>query len=426
VETDRSPAGGAVPKAARAAAGRLRAAGHAADDVVVAGPVPACENVIATLAGRDRQAPPILLLAHLDVVNARRDDWQHDPFVLRETDGWFYGRGVLDNKAGASVLVAVMAEWARAKFVPARDVVLVLTCDEETTAEQGMQWVLRTYPRLRAAAYALNSDAGDVSRAASGRFVFSMQAAEKVYATFTLTATNPGGHSSVPRADNAIYTLAGALQRLGGHKFGVVYNDVTRASFARTAAIETGQLAADLAAAGRGETSGPALDRLSSAPDRSAQLRTTCVATMLTGGHAENALPQSASATVNCRVMPGEPIESVQRQLEALAADPSIEVRLTMPPVPSPPSPLRDDVLRAVERLSAEFWPGSIVVPRMSNGATDGLYLRNAGVPVFGVSALELQPEDDFAHGRNERLPVRSLYRARVFWERLVRALAAH
>jgi acetylornithine deacetylase/succinyl-diaminopimelate desuccinylase-like protein len=168
------------------------------------------------------------------------------------------------------------------------------------------------------------------------------------------------------------------------------------------------------------------VDRLASAPDRSAQLRTTCVATMLAGGHAENALPQSASATVNCRVMPGEPIERVQRQLEALAADPAISVRLTMPPVPSPASPLRDDVLRAVERLSAEFWPDSVVVPTMSNGATDGLYLRNAGVPVFGVAALELQPEDDFSHGLNERLPVRSLYRARGFWDRLVRALAAH
>jgi acetylornithine deacetylase/succinyl-diaminopimelate desuccinylase-like protein len=205
----------------------------------------------------------------------------------------------------------------------------------------------------------------------------------------------------------------------------VVYNDVTRASFAKSAALESGQLAEDYAAAGRGETSGPALDRLGNLPDRAAQLRTTCVATMLTGGHAENALPQSASATVNCRIMPGEPIESVQRQLESLAADPVIAVRLTMPPVPSPASPLRDDVLRTVERLSAELWPDSVVVPTMSNGATDGVYLRNAGVPVFGVAGLELQPEDDFSHGLNERVPVRSLYRARVFWDRLVRALAA-
>lgn len=424
VEIDSSPAGGGVARAAAAAAARLTAAGFPAAAVSVDGPSPACRNVVATLAGRDRTAPPLLVLAHLDVVNARREDWTADPFILREVDGWFYGRGTSDNKAGASVLIANMVRWRRDGWVPARDVVMVLTCDEETTAEQGMQWLLARTPALRRAEYALNTDAGGVSRTAAGRFVVGAQAAEKVYATFTLTATNPGGHSSAPRADNAIYALAAALQRIAAFRFPVGYNDVTRTSFARSAPLETGQVAEDLAAAARGETAGPAIERLSAVPHEAAQLRTTCVATMLSGGHAENALPQSAAATVNCRVLPGEDVESVRRRLVELAGDPSIAVAVTTPPVASPPSPLRADVMRAVERISEEFWPDSVVVPEMSNGATDGLYLRNAGVPVYGVSALQNQPEDDFAHGLNERIPVASLYRARVFWDRLVRSLA--
>ena len=425
VEIDSSPAGGREPEAAAAVGERLRRAGFPAEAVVVDGPTPGCRNVVATLAGRNRETPPLLMLAHLDVVDARREDWAHDPFVLREADGYFFGRGTLVNKAGASVLVANMVQWKRDGFVPARDVVMVLTCDEETTAEQGMQWVLQHDPHLRTAEYALNTDAGGVTRTAGGRYVVNAQAAEKVYATFTITATNPGGHSSVPRADNAIYALAAALQRLAAYHFPVGYNDVTRESFARRAPLESGPHAGDLAAAGRGDASGPAIDRLSAVPHENAQIRTTCVATMLSGGHAENALPQSAAATVNCRILPGEPVASIQRQLTAIVDDPTLAVALTYQPVASPPSPLRPDVMRVVERLSAEFWPGSAVVPGMSTGATDGLYLRNAGVPVYGVAALVLQDDEDFSHGLDERLPVASLYQAREFWDRLVRSLTA-
>lgn len=424
VEIDTSPAGGGVSRAARAVAQRLLAAGYPPADVTVAGPTPACQNLVATLRAATPDVKAVLLLAHLDVVNAVRADWPDDPFVLRETGGWFYGRGALDNKAGASVLVANMLRWKRAGFVPARDVILVLTCDEETTAEAGMQWLLAHEPRLRAADFALNSDAGGVTPAANGRSVFSMQAAEKVYATFTLTATNRGGHSSVPRPDNAIYALAAALQRLAAYRFPIAYNDVTRASFARRAPLATGQVADDLSAAGRGDTSGPAMERLSDVAHHNAQLRTTCVATMLSGGHAENALPQSATATVNCRILPGEDMAAVQAQLAAAIADPTVAITLTYPPVASPPSPLRADVMRTVERLSAEFWPGSVVVPGMSNGATDGLYLRNAGVPVYGVAALLMNEGDDRSHGLNEGVPVGSLYQAREYWDRLVRALA--
>ena len=423
IEINTSPLGGNVSRASRAVRRRLLAAGFAARDVQVTGPSPSCLNVVATLRGRAPSEKPVLLMAHLDVVNAKRADWKYDPYVLREEQGWFYARGAVDNKAGASVLVANMVRWKRERFVPTRDVIMVLTCDEETTAEHGIVWLLANVPRLKAADYALNTDAGDVSVTASGKTVFALQAAEKVYATFDVTATNPGGHSSVPRSDNAIYALAAALGRLAQHNFPVQYNEVTRTAYGRGAEVENGQLADDMRAAGRGETSGPAIDRLRAIPYLGAGLRTTCVATMLTGGHAENALPQSATAKVNCRVFPGVEIPEVQRALEGVIADTSVHLTLTYPPVPSPPSPLRADVMPTVERLASELWPGSVVIPSMSNGATDGLYLRNVGVPVFGLGALQLQSQDDRSHGLDERVPVASLYKAREYWYRLVKAL---
>jgi acetylornithine deacetylase/succinyl-diaminopimelate desuccinylase-like protein len=423
VEINTSPEGGSVAPAAQAVARRLSAAGFPSADVETVGPTAACVNVVATLRGRDSGARPVLLLAHLDVVPARRADWAFDPYVLREENGWFLGRGVLDNKAGASALVTSMVRWKRDGFVPTRDLIMVLTCDEETTAEGGMQWLLRERPRLRSADYALNTDAGGVERKDSGRVAFYVQAAEKAYLTVRLTAKNEGGHSSVPRSDNAIYALALALGRLSSYRFPVQYNPVTQASFARTATIEAGPLAADLAAAGRGETSGAAIDRLAAIPYLNSDLRTTCVATMLAAGHAENALPQSATATVNCRVFPGVAEAEITRSLQSIVADPSIEVAVTMPMVPSPASPLRDDLFPAIERVAGAYWKGVVVVPGQSAGATDGLYLRNAGVPVFGVSGIEIPPDEDRSHGLNERLPVRSLYESREFLNTLVRSL---
>lgn len=424
VEINTSPLGGDVSRASRAMQRRLLQAGYPARDAQLMGPA-GCKNVVATLRGKDAAAKPILLLAHLDVVPAKREDWKFDPYVMREQDGWFYARGAVDNKAGASVLVANMIRWKRERFVPLRDVVMVLTCDEETTAEGGMIWLLREVPRLRNAEYALNSDAGEVSETKGGRVVFGVQAAEKMFATFELKATNPGGHSSVPRRDNAIYALSAALGRLAAYVFPVQYNDVSRTYFARSADLETGQHAEDLRAAGRGETIGPAIDRLSGIPYLGAGLRTTCVATMLSAGHAENALPQSATATVNCRVFPGVDIAEVRRTLEGIVADTTIAVTLTGQPVPSPASPLRPDVMSALERLSTTAWPGSVVIPGMSNGATDGLFLRNVGVPVYGVSAILMDPEEDRSHGLDERVPVRSLHSAREFWHRLVKELTS-
>lgn len=423
VEMNTSPVGGNVSRLSRAVARRLVAAGYPARDVEVIGPNERCLNVVARLRGRESTAKPILLMAHLDVVPAKREDWKFDPYVLREDGGWFYGRGAMDNKAGASVIVANLVRWKRERFVPSRDVITVLTCDEETTAQNGIIWLLANHPKLKEAEYALNSDAGEVSPRAGNRAMFEVQAAEKVYASFELTARNPGGHSSVPRADNAIYALASALGKLAAHRFPVQFNDVTRTGFARAAAFETGSKADDFRAAGRGETSGPHIDRLIQSPYHNSNLRTTCVATMLAGGHAENALPQSATATVNCRIFPGVDAAEVQRTLAQLVADTSITVKLVFPATPSPPSALRPDLFGALEKLSTEFWPGSAVVPGMSNGATDGLYVRNAGVPVYGVAAIFMNPDDDRSHGLDEKVPVESLYRAREFWNRLVRDL---
>jgi acetylornithine deacetylase/succinyl-diaminopimelate desuccinylase-like protein len=392
-------------------------------DVEAIGPNASCVNVVATLRGKDTAARPVLLLAHLDVVPAKREDWRFDPYVLREENGWFLGRGTIDNKAGASVLVANMIRWKRERFVPARDLVMVLTCDEETTATAGMQWLLRERPRLGTADYALNTDAGGVERQRSGRVGFFLQAAEKQYVTFALTARNEGGHSSVPRPDNAIYALAAALGRLAAYRFPVQYNPVSQASFARTASIESGPLAGDLAAAGRGETSGAAIDRLAALPHIDNSLRTTCVATMLSGGHAENALPQSATATVNCRVFPGVSEAEVKQALERVVGDPTISLTTTTAMVPSPASPLRDDLLPAIEKVASAFWKDATVIPSMSAGATDGLFLRSIGVPVFGLSGIEIQPEDERAHGLDERVPVRSVYESREFWNQLVRTL---
>lgn len=425
LEINSSPVGGKVSQASRAVARRLLAAGYPAADVQVIGPSPACLNVVATLRGRDRSTKPILLMAHLDVVNAERKDWKYDPFVLREENGFFLGRGVLDNKAGASVIVANMVTMKRERFVPQRDIILVLTCDEETTAENGIVWLLKNVPRLKEAAYALNTDAGGVYQSEAGRHVFDLQAAEKTYIAFEATATNEGGHSSLPRPDNAIYALASGLARLAAHRFPVEYNPVSQASYAKGAEVERGQLADDMRAAGRGETSGPAIERLLAIPHVGAGLHTTCVATMLRGGHAENALPQSATATINCRVMPGTEVESVRTTLARVMADSTIAIKLTYPPTPSGASPLMPEVMATVERLAEEYWPKALVVPGMSNGATDGLYLRNAGVPVFGIAAIAVQPEDERSHGLDERVPVASVYRARTFWDKMVRELAS-
>lgn len=412
------------PRAAsEAMAARLRAAGFPEEDVQVIGPEPRLGNLVARYRGSNRRLPPILLMAHIDVVPARRDDWSVDPFTLTEQDGYFYGRGAIDNKAGAAMLVANLIRYRREGFRPQRDLIVVLTADEETTGAS-IQWLLQNHPEVARAGFALNTDAGGGELREGRKVVMGVQASEKVYLSYQLEVRNPGGHSSRPRPDNAIYQLAGALTRLEKHRFPVQLNEVTRAYFRRTAELG-GPYAEEMHRVAAASPDAAAAERLSEDPGYNAMLRTTCVATMLEAGHAENALPQTARAVVNCRILPGEDPAEVDRALREVVGDTAVAIRRVREPTASPPSPLRPEVLGVIERLTQRHFPSAVVVPQMSAGATDGLYVRNAGIPVYGVSAVFGEPGDGRAHGRDERILVQSFYEALDFWHEMVRAFAS-
>lgn len=411
--------------AARAMADWLRAAGFPEEDLHVLEPLPDVGLLVARYPGTG-QRPPILLLAHIDVVPALPADWSVHPFELTLEDGWWYARGTNDNKAGAAMLIANFIRYRQEGFTPDRDLIVVLTGDEETNSE-AIKWIVSEEGRelIDDPAFALNTDSGGGGLSEGRETMFGVQASEKVYLSFHLEVTNPGGHSSQPRPDNAIHTLAAGLVRLAGHVWPVRLNEVTRAFFERSAGIEGGPLGDDMRAIAADPADSAAAARLSESPHLNALLRTTCVATMLEAGHAENALPQSARATVNCRILPGESPDELEATLVSVLADPEIQVSRIREPTASPPSPLTDEVLGPIERLTEEAWPGVPVVPTMSTGATDGLYVRNAGIPVYGVSAIFEDPEDNRAHGRDERVAVDRFYEALDFWYRMVKELAS-
>ncbi|MGH7564380.1 MAG: M20/M25/M40 family metallo-hydrolase [Gemmatimonadota bacterium] len=410
--------------AAEAMAERLRAAGFPEEDIHVLEPLPDVGILVARYPGTGERSP-ILLLAHIDVVPALPEDWSVAPFELTEQEGWWYGRGTTDNKAGAAMLVANLLRYREEGFTPDRDLIVVLTGDEETNSE-AIKWIVSEAGRelIDDPAYALNTDSGGGSLKEGVETMFGVQASEKVYLSFQLEVTNPGGHSSQPRPDNAITTLAEGLVRLSEHAWPVQLNEVTRAFFERSAAIESGQLAQDMRAIAGNPADSAAAARLSESPYLSALLRTTCVATMLEAGHAENALPQTARATVNCRILPGESTEEVEATLVSVLDDPDIQVSRLREPTASPPSPLTDEVLGTIERLTGEMWPGVPVVPTMSIGATDGLYVRNADIPVYGVGAIFEDTGDNRAHGRDERVAIDRFYEALRFWYRMVKELS--
>jgi acetylornithine deacetylase/succinyl-diaminopimelate desuccinylase-like protein len=410
-------------RAARATAARLLAAGFPAADVQVLEPQPRKGNLVARLRGTGARRP-LLLLAHIDVVEARREDWSVDPFTLLEKDGFFYGRGTGDDKAMAAIWIATLIRLREEGFHPDRDIVVALTADEETGPANGVDWLLKTHRDLVDADLALNE--GGRGQIKDGRYIANgIQASEKVFESFRLETTNAGGHSSLPRKDNAIYELAAGLGRLAAFDFPVQLGEVTRAYFDRMATLTTGPEAADLKAVLATPPDPEAVARLSLSPYDNALMRTTCVATRLEGGHAENALPQMARAIVNCRILPGTPAGEVQATLVRVLADDGISVTSLAPAKPSPPSPLTPDIMGPVTAVTSEMWPGVPVLPMMSTGATDSLYLRQAGIRAYGVSGLFGDVSDNRAHGKDERMGVRQLYEGREFLYRLVKRLSS-
>jgi acetylornithine deacetylase/succinyl-diaminopimelate desuccinylase-like protein len=424
IEIDTTTATGDTGHAAEAMAARLKAAGFPDADVHAFSPAPRKGNLVARLHGSGARKP-ILLVAHLDVVPAKREDWSVDPFKLIEQDGYFYARGSSDDKYMAASFIANLIRYKQEGYKPDRDIIVALETDEEILDADGLgiQWLLKNHRDLIDAEFALN-EGGGVGLKDGKPIRNSIQTSEKVSVSFQLEVRNSGGHSSVPRKDNAIYHLAEGLVRLSKFDFPLHLNETTRAYFERTAQSEDGQTASDMRAVLADPPDAAALARLSVSPFYNAQLRTACVATMLQGGHAVNALPQLAQAQVNCRVIPGEPIDEIKVTLERVLADDQIKVTQTSRAVLSEPSKLNEEIVGAIEKLSHDYWPDAVVMPIMSTGATDGSYLRNAGIPTYGHSGLANEIGDIRAHGKDERIPVKSFYQGNEYLYRLVKMLS--
>jgi acetylornithine deacetylase/succinyl-diaminopimelate desuccinylase-like protein len=426
VEIDTTHDHGSTTVAAEAIARRLRAAGIPAGDIRILGPSPRKQNLVARLHGTGAR-PPLLLLGHLDVVEARREDWTLEPFHLTERDGYFYGRGTLDMKSQVAYWVAHFIRLKREARTLDRDVILALTADEEAGDENGVQWLLAHEPALVRAAYALN-EAGNGEIKNGRRRANDIQASEKGYLSFRVEARNKGGHSSLPEKDNAIVQLARALAAVHAHAFDARVTDVTRAYFARMAALESAPVAADLraiaAADPRRAPDAAATAHLASTTYYNARLRTTCVPTRVQGGHADNALPQLATAVVNCRLLPGDRPDQVKHALEQAIADPAVSVTQMGVIDIGPDSPLLPELFSAATAITERMWPGIPVLPVMSTGATDGRFLRAAGIPTYGVSGLFQDVDDIRAHGRDERIGVRAFYEGQEFTWRLLLAVA--
>lgn len=421
-----------VPAMAEYLAGEFRAAGFPAADVTIV-PFKGSADQTASLVvryrskeggGNGKGGKPIVVLAHMDVVAAKRSDWERNPFELIEENGFFYGRGTYDNKQGVVALTATFLRLKAEGFVPTRDLIIYFSGDEETAQDTTVN-VVRNHRELIDAEFALNSDAGGgVLDDATGKpLYFSLQTAEKTYADFALTARNPGGHSSQPRADNAIYDLAAALSKVRAYQFPAMSNPTTLASLKQQGAMTPGEFGAALSRFAANPQDAAAAEVIAREPSFVGQTRTTCVATMLSGGHAENALPQSATANVNCRIFPGVRIEDVRAKLQEVAGK-EVEVKLVGEPLWSDASPLREDLLKAVTRAVNAIRPGVPVVPAQASGATDGLVFRAAGIPTYGMDGNFMKSGDDFSHGLNERVGVQSFYDSLTFWHTLLTDLA--
>jgi acetylornithine deacetylase/succinyl-diaminopimelate desuccinylase-like protein len=411
-------------KAAEAMAARLKKAGFTEKEVYVIGPEPQHKNLVVRLRGKGIHKP-VLFIGHLDVVEALKEDWSFDPFKFLEQDGYFYGRGTMDMKGDDAVLIANLIRLKQEGFVPDRDIIVALTEGEESGIANGIKWLLLNHRDLIDAEYCINCDSGGGTILNGKHTLMTIQTCEKIYFDFQLEVKNKGGHSALPVRDNAIYRLAEALLRLADYRFPIRLNETTRKFFERNALQESGQVKEDMLAMTKEPVDLEAAERLAaSSPDFNSKLRTTIVATMLSGGHAENALPQTARANINCRMLPEDSPENVMATLKTVVNDPQVSITWVKTNEMAPRSPLRNDVVKPLEKLSQEMWPGVIVTPVMSNGASDGKYLRIAGVPVYGVSGI-FNADDNRAHGRDERIGVKEYFEGVDFMYRYIKLLVS-
>lgn len=412
--------------AAQAIEQHLLKAGFAAADVVFVAPAdhPSKGNVVVRYRGKGK-AKPVLFLGHLDVVEAKAEDWSVDPFKLTERDGWFYGRGTIDMKEGDAALLESLIRLKREKFKPERDIIVAFTADEEAGGDaNGPAFLLKEHRDLVDAGLVVNLDGGGGDYKNGERLYFEVGTSEKTYVTYTLESTGPGGHGSLPGPDNPIYRLADGLGRLETYHFPVMLTATTRASFVKLADLDPGPQSADMRAVAQTPTDAAAAERLSQTVRFNAELRTTCVATLISGGHAENALPQRAKATVQCRMMPGDTAENVQNALVATLSDPKITVTLDAPPIVSPESEPTPQIMAKVASVVHSMWPGVPLVPTMATGFSDDRQTRNAGMPSYDLSGVWIDADENRAHGRDERVGVREFDESVEYTYRLMKAFS--
>jgi acetylornithine deacetylase/succinyl-diaminopimelate desuccinylase-like protein len=434
IEINTTDSSGSTTVAAKAMAQRLVDAGFPAADVTVLGPNERKGNMVARYRGKPgSKLKPLLIIGHLDVVEARREDWSTDPFQFVEQDGYYYGRGTQDMKVSDAIVVTDFIRLKKEGFVPDRDIILALTADEEGGKSNGVDWLLKNHRDLIDAEFVLNPDSGGVVTDHGKPLTMEFEATEKLYADYQLLATNPGGHSSLPKPDNAIYHVIDALAVLQKSPFPVEINTVTREYFSQMAGIETGQTAADLRSIVGATPDPAAIERLSADARYNSTLRTTCVPTMMSAGHAPNALPQRASANVNCRIFPGHSQEDIRVELEQLFGDPKLSVKYMSDAgelsdhgsdrKAMAPPPLRTDVMASLENVSVKLWPGVKVIPMMMTGASDSVYTMMAGIPSYGISGVAIDRDDVRMHGKDERVPIESFYTGVEFYYEFLKTL---
>jgi len=430
IEINTTDSVGNVTTASEAMAQRFRDAGFPESDLQILGPNDRKKNLVVRLHGSGKHKP-VLLIGHLDVVEARREDWTTDPFQFVEKDGYYYGRGTQDMKDGDAIMAAMLIRFKKEGFVPDRDIILALTADEEGGTSNGVDWLLRNHRELIDAEFAINHDGGGIVSEHGKPQYMTVDASEKLYSDYELIVTNPGGHSSLPTPDNAIYHLSDGLARLEHYQFPFELTTTTRAFYERMSKIASGERAADMRAILKNPPDMDAVARLSKDPIDNSILHTTCVATRLNGGHANNALPQMAQANVNCRIIPGHSTAEIGKELERVVADPKISVRElggiggVMNRKSYTPPPLRPDVFQPLEKVTDSMWPGLTVLPDMATGASDGVYTNAAGMPTYCVSGEAIDRDDIRAHGKDERIRLESFYRAVDFFYRYVKAVTS-